>query len=121
MKSQIISVVFLMASVLITSSTQADIPECIQKKIDGIKAGPVWNPPATISRYSYRGQTMYLASSNCCDQFNYLVDASCNRICAPSGGFTGRGDGKCMDFLQTGEFLGTLWGDTRSRGKQTVV
>jgi YHS domain-containing protein len=106
-----------MASVLITSSTQADIPECIQKRIDGISAELVWNPPASILKYSYRGQTMYLFSSNCCDQFINLYDATCNRICAPSGGFTGQGDGQCQDFKQTAKFLGKVWVDARSRGK----
>ncbi len=60
---------------------------------------------------------MYLFSSNCCDQFNTLYDESCNRICAPSGGFTGRGDGRCRDFNQVAKYLGKVWLDQRS-GKQ---
>ena len=117
MKFPIISVAFLIASILIALSTQNDIPECIQKRIDRVLAGPVWNPPATISKYSYRGQTVYLASSNCCDQFNNLIDELCNSVCAPSGGFTGRGDGRCLDFHETAKLLGKVWADTRSRGK----
>jgi YHS domain-containing protein len=114
MNSYIIPIIFLIASVLTTSSTQTDVPVCIQEKIDGISTGPIWNPPASITKYLYRGQTMYLMSSSCCDQFNNLYDENCNRICAPSGGFTGRGDGKCMDFQETAKFLGKVWKDTRS-------
>jgi len=117
MKSSIISVLLLIVSVLIMPSIQNDIPECIQKKIDNILTEPVWNPPATISKYLYYDQTVYLFSSNCCDQFNNIYDESCNYICAPSGGFTGRGDGRCTDFNQIAKLLEQVWVDVRSPQK----
>lgn len=117
MNSSILSIVLLVASLLISSSMQAGIPECIQHRINDIAGEPVWNPPASISKYIYHGKTTYLFSSNCCDQFNSLYDESCNHICAPSGGFTGRGDGKCLDFDTEGKFLGRVWVDSRSRGQ----
>ncbi|MBI3349677.1 MAG: hypothetical protein HY020_21010 [Burkholderiales bacterium] len=41
------------------------------------------------------GQRFYLFMALCCDQFNRLYDADGRFVCAPSGGFTGQGDGRC--------------------------
>lgn len=41
------------------------------------------------------GQIVYLHMALCCDQFNKAYDADGRYLCAPSGGFTGRGDGRC--------------------------
>lgn len=49
--------------------------------------------------YSYRGRPAYLLNSPCCDQFNYLYDAEGRILCAPSGGLSGRGDGRCTEPL----------------------
>ena len=89
------------------------IPPCISEKIEAIKQLPRYNPPATVYRYSYKSQYVYLFSSNCCDQYNYLYDKNCTIICAPSGGITGKGDGKCPDFNTeaTGQTL--IWKDPR--------
>ncbi|CAF1186429.1 unnamed protein product [Rotaria sp. Silwood1] len=107
----------LIAIVLLSTSAKAEIPTCLQKKIASILAGPVLNPPASISKYLYRGKLVYLWISSCCDQFNPLYDGECNRICAPSGGKTGRGDGQCADFRQTATLLENLWVDPRSHSK----
>ena len=90
-----------------------NIPACIEAKIQEIKSQPVWNPPAQIWQYQYNGQTVYGISSNCCDQYNRLVDENCNILCSPSGGITGKGDGRCPDFFdkQTDEKL--IWKDER--------
>jgi len=41
------------------------------------------------------GQVVYLAVAPCCDRFNDLYDALGNPVCAPSGGLSGAGDGRC--------------------------
>lgn len=41
------------------------------------------------------GQVVYLAMAPCCDRFNDLFDAQGNPVCAPSGGLSGAGDGRC--------------------------
>lgn len=41
------------------------------------------------------GQIVYLHMALCCDQFDKAYDANGRYLCAPSGGFTGRGDGRC--------------------------
>lgn len=91
----------------------AKIPVCIQQKIDSISKEPKWNPPAEINEYSYNGKRVFLFSSPCCDFFNELVDENCNYICAPSGGFTGKGDMKCPDFQDSAKFVKLIWKDTR--------
>jgi hypothetical protein len=88
-------------------------PDCIEQKIQAIKAQPKWNPPAEVNEYEYNGKKVYLFSSNCCDQFNMVYDKDCNAICAPSGGFTGAGDGKCKDFFQTAKLVRLVWKDDR--------
>ncbi|CAF1036340.1 unnamed protein product [Didymodactylos carnosus] len=80
----------------LTISCEKDgIPTCIQRKIQG---QPLHMRPGGITQYNYRNQTVYFIVSPCCDMFNYLYDSRCETICAPSGGFIGRGDGKCPDF-----------------------
>ena len=91
----------------------SQIPSCIQKKIDQIKAVPKWNPPAEVNEYVYQGKHVYLFSADCCDQYNELFDNNCNYICAPSGGITGTGDKKCPDFKSAAQFVRLVWKDPR--------
>ena len=93
------------------------LPSCIQHKIDSIKKLPVWNPPAQIEEYEYHGKKVFLISADCCDFFTTAYDENCNYICAPSGGFTGRGDGLCNDFNEKGKLVKQVWKDERTRAK----
>jgi hypothetical protein len=102
-------------SIVITSSVDPSTPACISRKIDSIRQQPVWNPPAEIYEYEYQGRKVYAISSNCCDFFNTVVDAECKYVCAPSGGFTGRGDGKCADFSKVAKQIRLVWKDERVR------
>lgn len=88
-------------------------PVCIQKRIQEIKREPVWSPPAEISEYTFNGHTVYLITANCCDQFVTVVDTGCAVICAPSGGYTGRGDGRCPDFNEKAKLIRLVWKDER--------
>lgn len=90
-------------------------PACILQKIDSIKRDHVWNPPAEIHEYENEGKKVYVISADCCDRFTTVVDSNCNYICAPSGGFTGRGDGKCRDFFTKAKHIRLVWKDERTR------
>jgi len=94
---------------------QADarIPACIEEKIDAISQQARFNPPATVYRYLYKDQYVYLFSSDCCDQYNYLYDKNCKIICAPSGGIGGAGDGRCSNFFQMVSDKTLIWKDPR--------
>lgn len=97
------------------SAAVPGIPSCIEKKIDSIKQQPVWNPPAEINEYEYGGRKVYLISANCCDLYSIAVDSNCNYVCAPSGGFTGKGDRKCSDFNEKAILVRLVWKDERVR------
>ncbi len=91
------------------------IPVCIQQKIDSMKQQAVWNPPAEINEYFYADKNVYLISAPCCDFFSIAVDNDCNYVCAPAGGFTGKGDRKCVDFLEKAKHVRLVWKDERKR------
>lgn len=107
------AIVMLLQSQNCNKNSAAHIPSCIQGKIDAIQHLPKFNPPATVYRYVYGDKYVYLFSSDCCDQYNYLYDKDCNVICAPMGGITGKGDGRCPNFkdMATDETL--IWKDPR--------
>ena len=93
----------------------ATIPTCLQLQIDSVKKLPMWNPPATVEQYEYKGKTVFLMSANCCDFFATAIDENCNYVCAPSGGFTGKGDGKCTDFNEKAKLVKLVWRDERAK------
>ncbi|CAF1192063.1 unnamed protein product [Adineta ricciae] len=97
--------------VMFSTSTAktTEIPKCVRKMIDGFNSTPRLSPYISIDSYIYRGKTTYLATSSCCDRFNPLFDGECHQICAPSGGFIGRGDGKCIDFAEKAQQLENIW------------
>lgn len=96
-----------------SAAVKISIPVCIQQKIDSIKQLPVWNPPAAINEYNYAGNTVYSISAKCCDFYSIVVDSVCNYVCAPSGGFTGKGDRKCIDFNEKAKLVRLVWKDER--------
>lgn len=109
----IFSVVLFSSSTCHKAQDGTNIPNCIQQKIDEIKAQPKWNPPAKVTEYIYNDKHVYLFSSPCCDQFNMLYSENCTTLCAPSGGYTGRGDGKCADFNEKAKKVRVVWKDER--------
>ena len=66
-----------------------------------------------VDEYIYEGKQVFLFSSPCCDQYNNLYDKDCNLICAPSGGYTGKGDNKCPEFSSKAKHIRLLWKDDR--------
>jgi len=54
--------------------------------------------PQEIWKYEWNNKTVYFVLSQCCDQFNLLLDENGNFLCFPDGGFGGTGDGKCPNF-----------------------
>ncbi len=113
MKSIVIYGLILATFGTCRKENKSDIPSCVQNRIEQIKKEPRWNPPAEVNEYMYNGKKVYLFTADCCDQFISLVDASCNTICAPSGGITGTGDGKCPDFDEKAKHIRLIWKDSR--------
>ncbi len=90
-------------------------PACVLQRIEAIKMQPLWNPAAEVNQYTYNGKTVYGISSNCCDQYNVVIDENCNTICAPSGGITGGGNGRCADFSEKAKLVRLVWKDDRTK------
>ena len=88
-------------------------PTCIVNQINRIQKQARWNPPAKVFSYHYKGQTVYYIPQRCCDIPSTLLDANCTVICAPDGGITGSGDGKCTDFFTTRTDEKLIWQDLR--------
>lgn len=87
----------------------AAIPACVQQLID--EAGKT-SPPTTplqVDEYLYKNKKVYLFTADCCDFYNIAYDENCGRLCAPSGGFTGGGDGLCKDFDSTAKLVKNIW------------
>jgi len=88
-------------------------PQCILDKITFFQSEPKANPPRAIYQYQYNGKIVYYISAPCCDIYPELVDNNCDLLCAPDGGFTGKGDGKCIDFNKIKSKEKLIWRDKR--------
>lgn len=75
-----------------------NLPSCLKTKIETMSANPREGTPQSVTRYTYKGQTVYYMLSACCDKYNIVFDSDCNVLGFPDGGYTGRGDGKMPDF-----------------------
>ncbi|MBT3543034.1 MAG: hypothetical protein HOM76_07620 [Flavobacteriaceae bacterium] len=83
------------------------------QKIAAIQKEEVRNPPAKVYRYTFEGKTVYFFPQYCCDFFSELYDDECTLICAPNGGITGMGDGKCSGFFAERRNEILVWEDDR--------
>ncbi len=115
MKPYLVIILSLLIFVVGCAPTGSSNPAWVNQLITTFEDQPVGNPPQSIWRYEYKGQQVYFIPAQCCDQFSQLYDASGTLMCAPNGGFTGKGDGRCPDFasLRTDETL--IWQDPRTR------
>lgn len=96
-------------------------PECLEDRIAQILEEDMWNPPASLYSYSYKGETVYFIPQHCCDFPSELYDVNCNLICSPDGGITGDGDGKCSDFFQLRRNEKLLWIDPRASCEKLAI
>lgn len=94
------------------------IPACVRQIIDEATNEEPSNAPVRVDEYLYNEKTVYLVTAHCCDQYNMLYDTLCQPLCAPSGGFTGRGDGKCADFSNTAKHIKLIWKQAEEKGSQ---
>jgi len=108
--------VFTMALQTVARPVQAEEqPAWVKAFIAQKEAGPVENPPASLSQCSYKGKTVYYYPPVCCDQMSELYDEAGNYLCAPDGGMTGDGDGKCSDFFDSKKDCEVIWKDSGRR------
>ena len=108
----LVLVILGLSSCKITEA-QSTSNTCLEKRIEEIKNQDTANPPISIYQYTYKGQVVYHISAPCCDMYTSLIDKNCNLICHPSGGITGKGDGKCSDFFNARTDEKMIWADPR--------
>lgn len=93
----------LAVAVLISACSSVDKPVAPEPESDfivhdSLHAAEKVDAPALARMASYvgpDGQLVYLHMAPCCDQYNKVYNADGRYLCAPSGGFTGLGDGRC--------------------------
>ena len=90
-------------------------PKWVAQLIIRFQREPVGNPPREIWQYIYKGQIVYGVSEVCCDAYYTVYDINKKEVCAPSGGFVGRGDGRCPDFYTQSTNKKLVWKDARTR------
>ena len=91
-------------------------PNCagsVQTKIAELQAQPKGNPAYEMWQYTFHSQKVYLVTATCCDQYDTLYDECLNVLCAPSGGFSGKGDEQCPEFYQLSTDRQLVWRDPR--------
>jgi hypothetical protein len=116
MKAQfLIIIIIIIFQAGCSQATQSGNPAWIDQLIKKIASEPVANPPQSIWRYEYNGQVVYFVPAHCCDITSVVYDGDGNVLCAPDGGITGKGDGRCTDFFsgRTNEQL--IWKESRTR------
>ena len=100
--------VFLVSAFLLSCEwNEISLPENLPTCVESLTF--TTHPPLEIWRYRYDGKTVYFALSDCCDFPNPVYDQNCKMICAPSGGFSGKGDGKCPDFFDKAKDGVMVW------------
>ncbi len=85
------------------------IPPCVQQLIDDGRKETPSTAPVQVDEYLYNGKKVFLLTAQCCDFFNEVYDENCKKICAPTGGFTGKGDGNCPEFSKEAKLIKTIW------------
>lgn len=98
---------------LTTDAQPSDIntilPECLATVIQEMSANPSEGTPISVTRYDYKGKRVYYVAAACCDKYNIVYDSACHILGFPDGGFTGRGDGKMIDFKKEAINAKVLW------------
>ena len=99
--------------IMLTGRNNVDRPGWLAGLVSREESGPIANPPAKLLKCEYKGKTVYYLPPRCCDIPSILYDEKGDEICAPDGGLTGRGDGKCSDFAQQRRNCSVIWEDHR--------
>ncbi|WP_425600342.1 DUF6970 domain-containing protein [Luteimonas deserti] len=109
-----IPIIILALAISWTARASENLPHFVQDLVERYKQMPPRSSPGAVWRYQYEGRVVYFVPRlPCCDIPSALYTASGELLCHPDGGFTGLGDGTCLDFFgkRTSERL--VWRDAR--------
>jgi hypothetical protein len=108
-------IVLLIAGFQLAACTceELPVPACVRDRIAALKSQPPATPRATIAAYRYQGRRVYYFPPAGCDDYGTVMDGQCHTVCAPDGGWSGTGDGRCPDFFLQAHPDGVVWTDER--------
>jgi len=114
-KQSAVLVLFAFISLLGCAAQQAPgEPAWVNTLIQKEMSDPVANPPASLTKCTYGGETVYYIPPRCCDIPSTLYDSNGKRICSPDGGFSGGGDGMCPNYSIEKSDCRVVWSDSRT-------
>jgi hypothetical protein len=87
----------------------AGLPEWLRIRLADYDAQTGPAAPRVVWQVRYGDGVAYYVQAGCCDQLDPLVDARGVLLCHPTGGFTGRGDGRCPAPLPPGPERREVW------------
>ncbi|MEP6584163.1 MAG: hypothetical protein ABJA90_07840 [Ginsengibacter sp.] len=90
------------------ASLENRLPPCLQTIIHDM-AAETNGSPQSVTRYSYKQQTVYYLVSPCCDKYNIVYDSACHILGYPDGGLTGKGDSKMINFKDEASDEKLVW------------
>lgn len=97
------------------------LPAWLQQAIAQYDAQPAADAPQSIWQITHRGVPAYYVVAPCCDRYNDLLDAMGHKICSPSGGFAGHGDGQCPAPVDPGTAVHLVWSNPRATSSPVPV
>lgn len=89
------------------SSQAEEIPDWLDTRIAQLDPDP--SIPMTITRWQYKGETVYYIPPSVHDGLGCVYDNEGNGLGCPDGGITGKGDGTLQDFFDSRESEEKLW------------
>ena len=87
----------------------AGLPEWLRIRLADYDAQAGAAAPRAVYEVRYGDGLAYYTKAGCCDQLDPLVDVRGVLVCYPSGGITGRGDGKCPGALPPAAGWREVW------------
>jgi hypothetical protein len=100
------------------NQAQPSTPAWLQTIISDNTQKPLKNAVHEIWKISHQGNPAYFMISPCCDQFNPLYEQTGRVLCHPSGGMTGRGDGRCPMPADAKSTPQLIWSHPQAQIKQ---
>ncbi|MBF4470633.1 DUF6970 domain-containing protein [Flavobacterium sp. HJJ] len=98
------------------NSNQCKYPECFTPSINVILKRPVENPRASIKKYLYNGQNVYIVDDQFASMGNDIPlglvrNENCETVCDFGGGIAGT-KSTCLNWDKA-VFIETVWTDPR--------
>jgi hypothetical protein len=94
--------IFIMVCVFTACTGSKNMRE--KKRLDAwLSERQTMNRPDSVHRFTWEGGKGYLVTYPCCDRPEEIFDGDFNYLCAPWGGISGQGNGKCSETMRAGK------------------